>query len=261
MTLDLFDLIDRFFSGVVVFFFNIFQTMYAVLRHPLRGPLRLYLNHRNKKYRQASGISFLFMTFFLAFLLIQQMADEGQGLAAAGKLGRDIVKGVAGSDRLWPAFSVGLLCTVIVDTALRILLRLKYPERPCRRDVVRSVVEYALFLPLAFLIYFPLLIYFAVTVAADSLSTVILAMFGAILLVVVCPIPALLPAAILFTSGGVGAGRRRATGSPAAPRWRWLKVAGNVILLGVIVGGAALCGIAAWVDVMEGAAPANATSG
>ena len=64
MNVDLFDLLEGLFNGLVFFVYNALETAARLLRHPFRAPGYLSAAFRTKGRRQISGLTFMFLTFF-----------------------------------------------------------------------------------------------------------------------------------------------------------------------------------------------------
>lgn len=147
MQINLFDLIEGFFSGVVYFFYNAVATIFELLRHPFRAPLRLYLKYRSKNQRQIGGLTFLFLVFFGLMLGIALSAfgnttatETGMAIFVSG----DFLAGGA----IWPAALSALISTTVADAMLRLFLRAKLRNRPLRRAATLNAVEFSLLWPI-----------------------------------------------------------------------------------------------------------------
>lgn len=161
MRVDLFELLDGLFKGVVYFFYNLFETIYTVLRRPFRGPMRLYRAHRNPRLRQIAAITFLFigfLAFYVAHLGTVELAAAGieTGEGAADRMGRGLDQALLtrpsfslDGDSWWPIVAATLISTIVLDALLRLSLRARLRRERGRREFVLGSVEYALFLPIA----------------------------------------------------------------------------------------------------------------
>jgi hypothetical protein len=247
MSMDLFDLIDRFFGGVLDFIFNMLDSMLKVLRHPVKAPVALYLDHRNKRFRQVSGLSFLFGSFFFILAVWPSVLEWDE----TKKAGHAIFHNLEVSKTLWPLLSTSVVCTVIVDTALRLVLRITTPTRRFRRDAVRAIVEYALFLPLlTALLAVPVLFVVIILLLSgiDSQTGSTVAMLTAPLIFLAAFGASLVPAAAILCGGTPRPeGMAEAQGVRRRRRRRRL-VTLYAILLGAILFGSLGCGIAYWAD-------------
>lgn len=155
MRVDLFELLDGLFKGVVYFFYNVLETIYNVLRRPFRGPLRLHQAHRNPRLKQVSAVTFLFVSFFIFFAfhlstyemmdydgaeptLEQFLASVDEGLRTTPTFSLD-------GDSLWPVLAASLAAAVLFDSLLRLTLRASLRGALDRRRLVLAVMEYAAF--------------------------------------------------------------------------------------------------------------------
>lgn len=161
MRVDLFELLDGLFKGVVYFFYNLFETIYNVLRRPFRGPTRLYRAHRNPRLRQIAAITFLFigfLAFYVAHLGTVELAAAGiyTGEDAGDRMSRGLDQVLLTTpsfsldgDSWWPIVAATLVSTIVLDALLRLSLRAVLRRQRSRREFVLGSVEYALFLPIA----------------------------------------------------------------------------------------------------------------
>ena len=161
MRVDLFELLDGLFKGIVYFFYNLFETAYTILRRPFRGPMRLYQAHRNPRLRQIAAVTFLFLGFFVFYVahlgtveLAAAGIDTGEG--AGARMGRGIDQALLTTpsfsldgDSWWPIVAATLVSTIVLDSLLRLSLRAGLRGERSRREFVLASVEYALFLPVA----------------------------------------------------------------------------------------------------------------
>ncbi|HEX8572244.1 MAG TPA: hypothetical protein VF759_05785 [Allosphingosinicella sp.] len=155
MRVDLFELLDGLFKGVVYFFYNVLESIYNVLRRPFRGPLRLQQAHRNPRLRQISAVTFLFVSFFIFFgfhLSTYELMDYDGGeptldqfLASVDEALRTTPTFSLDGDSLWPVLAATLAATVLFDSLLRLTLRAGLRGAPDRRHFVLAVMGYATF--------------------------------------------------------------------------------------------------------------------
>jgi len=161
MRVDLFELLDGLFKGIVYFFYNLFETIYNVLRRPFRGPMRLYQAHRNPRLRQIAAVTFLFIGFFAFYAMHlgtveRAAAGIDTGDSAADRIGQGVDQALLTApsfsldgDSWWPILAATLASTIILDSVLRLSLRAGLRGERSRREFVLASVEYALFPPIA----------------------------------------------------------------------------------------------------------------
>ena len=142
MRIDLFELIDGFFRGVVYFLYNIIATTARLLRHPLRAPSALFLLHRSKKRRQVGGTTFLFLVFF-AFFALANFPVPGPD-SPRNFLGGQVSPVEIDLQTFWPAILAALVSTTVADAALRLYLRVKLAGRTGRAEATLNMVEYSM---------------------------------------------------------------------------------------------------------------------
>lgn len=196
MRIDLFEFVESVFRGFVYFFYNAFETLWDLTVSPWRGPVRRHRAYNRKGHRQIGGLTFLFILIFAIF-----------GLASI--LSRDNAVGVLrqapdlNSDAVWLPLLGAMIATVIIDTALRLSLRMRFPRRPMKRGLLLSLTEYSLTWPVIFACLLPLILF----VGSNTLD----ALFTNLLLVVglwAIAMAACAPAAAFLLSGRRGAARR-----------------------------------------------------
>jgi hypothetical protein len=160
MRVDLFELIDGVFKGIVYFFYNVFETVYQLVRRPFRGPLRLYQRNRNPRIRQIAGVTFLFLCFLIFFAVhlgsIPLHLYDGTAAESIDSVRESIGSALLTTpsfsldqESLWPVIGAALASTVILDALLRLSLRATIRRSPGRREMVLAATEYALFLMIA----------------------------------------------------------------------------------------------------------------
>jgi len=153
--MDLFDLLEKFFRGIVFFIYNLAETTWTVLRHPIRGPTGLYRRCQRPTSRQLGGLTYLFLILFGCYwLFLRQSADLLLFATAAGPSYRDeLSKALKNASLAAPSFSIeaiwpillgALISTVAIDAVLRLLLRWRLPGRPKHRQAVLAASEYAM---------------------------------------------------------------------------------------------------------------------
>ncbi|HYD38630.1 MAG TPA: hypothetical protein VEA60_13520, partial [Allosphingosinicella sp.] len=209
MRVDLFDLIDGVFKGIVYFFYNVFETMYQLVRRPFRGPLRLHQRNRKPRIRQIAGVTFLFLCFLIFFAVhlgsIPIHIYEGTAAESIDSVRQSIGSALLTTPSfsldeksLWPLIGAALASTVILDALLRLSLRATIRRSPARRDMILAATEYALFPMIAVATILILLPVFGLAFFAaptDPREGLRLLPFMPLLLI------ALLPAAALVTTG------------------------------------------------------------
>jgi hypothetical protein len=145
MRIDLFELIDGLFRGIVYFLYNLLETAYRVLRHPMRAPALLWRAHRTEGKRQVGGLTFLFVTYFAVFGALDWLVSGGMGETLLPEL-TGVLGGSFDTAWWWNVFLASLASTVFVDSVLRIVLRIRFRARRRRAELLAKT-EYALFLP------------------------------------------------------------------------------------------------------------------
>lgn len=158
MRIDLFELVDGFFKGIVYFFYNIAETVFQLARNPIHGPIRLQHRHQLANVRQLGGLTFLFLSFFALFAVhftTRKVMDQDgpeQGTSASETMGTSLVGAPDFDDSwLWLVFAATLASTVVLDSILRVALTAGLRRRRQRRALVLGAVEYALSWPLLLL--------------------------------------------------------------------------------------------------------------
>jgi len=214
LRIDLFDLVDGLFRGVVYFFYNIFETIVHLVRRPFRGPIRLYRKRRQPDVRQLAGPTFLFLSFAAFFavhhiMLARHEYDEAQGEAAIGDQLAAAVTSTPSldADWLWLVLATSLAATVVVDASLRLALSSPGFGTRARRALVQEGVEYALFWPILLLLVLSLR-----PATLDPLQSAMLAREALDLDFIPFFLLALMPAALLLAAG-LRSARRRAPGA------------------------------------------------
>lgn len=231
LRIDLFDLVDGLFRGVVYFFYNIFETIVHLVRRPFRGPLRLYRKRRQPDVRQLAGPTFLFLSFAAFFavyhiMLARHENDEAEGEAAIGDQLTAAVTSTPSldADWLWLVLATSLAATVVVDASLRLALSSPGFGTRARRALVQEGVEYALF--------WPILLLLVLSLRPETLYPLQSAMLAQQEALDLGFIPffllALMPAALLLAAGPRSA-RRRAPG--ALPLLRLASLAAMAVIM------------------------------
>lgn len=216
MRVDLFELIEGVFRGVVYFFYNLFETLFQLIRRPLRGPLRLHQMNRSPKLRQIGGVTFLFVAmfgFFAVFLAAYSLMqyDLPEDMAAAGLLFEEIWRTMSSAlmgeseltgYSLYPIVTAALVSTVILDSLIRVTARILSPRRRGRRELAIAAAEFAMFWPIL------LIIVLSLFVATNSALQGVLALSPgwsppgwAVVPVLAGILLAVVPAALLLASG------------------------------------------------------------
>lgn len=137
--MDLFDLLEKVFRGIVYFIYNVVETTWTTVRHPIKGPLRLSLRHEDADARQIGGLTYL----FLILVLLQAYSLSGD---LSHKALADVVPSAPklDTDAMWPEIVAALVATVTIDAILRLLLRWRLPDRPRLRHTLLSMSEFAM---------------------------------------------------------------------------------------------------------------------
>lgn len=142
MRVDLFELLDGLFRGIIFFFYNLAESALLLARHPIKSPSLLYRRHQAEDRRQMSSQTLLLSGYLGAHgLLLLALSD---GLLRVSI--RDMLQGSAEARALGPVFLAGVATTVVLDSILRLALRRRYAQR-ARREAVLARTEYALFWP------------------------------------------------------------------------------------------------------------------
>jgi hypothetical protein len=154
--IDLFEVFEGVIRGLITFFYSLITALVTMMCHPLRGPLRLESANLRARFnraplslggrvlrsesRQIGGISFLFLVFFLQIGLFGDLWLEGPM-----KFGRAIAWAPhLDSDAVWPPLLGALVSVIIIDAVLRVIARIRVPDRGIRRRLTRGGVQYGL---------------------------------------------------------------------------------------------------------------------
>lgn len=241
MQIDLFELIDGFFRGILYFFYNLISTAFTLIRHPFRGPALLYRAHLQPGQKQMGGVTFLFVVLFVGYTLRVargQSGDLSLVTQMSGALG-----GSFDPHWWWMMFVGSFASVIIIDALLRLYLlwRMPGPRQKRRRQAVLGRVEYALF-PAA-LIAPPALftvstVWHLAGLGSPSLSFLLRSLligFGLIFLAVI-------PAAAQLRTGGRMRPRKAAADRRRAPG-RWLTASmARIIGVGAVLAAAVAFG-------------------
>ncbi len=231
LRIDLFDLVDGLFRGVVYFFYNIFETIVHLLRRPFRGPLRLFRRRRQAGVRQLAGPTFLFLSFFAFFSVHHVALDRHEYDDVDPEIGAQLANAVTrtpslDADWLWLVLATSLAATVVVDATLRLASSNPRFGGRDRRLLVIEAVEYALF--------WPILLLLGLSILPETLYPLRSAMIGmpdaAVLPLIPFFLLALVPAALLLAAG------------PRQSRGSVLRRPAALTAVTLIVSGAALAG-------------------
>jgi hypothetical protein len=136
MKVDLFEILDGFFRGVVYFVYSLLASIFVLVRHPVRGPIYLYGVRRASDSRQVSAVTLLFLAYVGANAYLMRGWYKGP-LDPTPAL--DL-------DAWWPVLTAGLVSTVVIDSTFRLAARRRHRERR-RRELALATVEYAMVLP------------------------------------------------------------------------------------------------------------------
>jgi hypothetical protein len=152
--MDLFTMLEALFRGVVHFFYNLVETIYVLLRHPRRGPARLYRRYKRHATQQLGGLTLLFTLLFILFAGAA-VADSTVDVRTTFTAPLDVSGPFA-----WATLLCALLSTVALDASARLLLRFRFPERRQKREIAITLFEYALAWPMVVLAYWYVGIFF-----------------------------------------------------------------------------------------------------
>lgn len=158
MRIDLFEFVEGLFRGIVYFIYNVVETTAAIIRHPIKGPIRLYRLHITTERRQLGGLTYLFIaSLLLQWVVLHWLLStsrvfyerESAGPSDLSAL-REKLAAISLSpptfdiDTLWPLILGSLVSTVIIDAVLRLALRWRFPRRVRRRQMLLAACEYSL---------------------------------------------------------------------------------------------------------------------
>jgi len=166
MRIDLFDFVESVFRGFIYFIYNVFWTLWSLTVSPRRGPVRLHRAYQRASQRQIGGLTFLFLLIFMLF---------GAASVLSGGDAIGVLKSAPNlqSDAVWLPLLGAMIGTVLIDASLRIILRLRLPQRPGKRAILLSVLEYSLTWPVIFAFFAPL----AILVPIEGLDAFIFVIF------------------------------------------------------------------------------------
>lgn len=139
--MDLFELTERIFHGVVYFIYNLIFSIWTVFTHPVRGPTTLQAHYEDNSKRQIGGMTLLFLIQFILLLLILPFLT---GSGTLGPLGAWLVSAEFRWGDFWPALLSSLVAAVLVDAGLRLLLRRFYQAPSAERERAIGRIEYAM---------------------------------------------------------------------------------------------------------------------
>lgn len=139
--MDLFELTERIFQGVVYFLYNLVFSIWTVFRHPVRGPAMLQAHYESDGKRQMGGMTLLFLTQFILLLLILPFLT---GSGTLGPLGAWLVTSELRWGDFWPALLSSVVAAVLVDAGLRLLMRPFYETPSAERERAIGQIEYAM---------------------------------------------------------------------------------------------------------------------
>jgi hypothetical protein len=192
----LFEFAEGLIRGVVYFLQNYLQTIWMIVRSPVRGPAELHRAYLRKGHQQVGGLTFLFVALLVYFWLNGDRLLGNVGLLARPELRgeiRSMIKAAPdlGGTAVWHPTLGALAATFIVDVALRLFLRWRLPDRSRRRLLVLAATEYALALPALIVVIAQLL-----TVTTKSTAFIMLTV-----IVVPLLLAALVNAAFILVTG------------------------------------------------------------
>jgi len=92
MRVDLFDLLEGLFKGIVFFIYNALETGFLLFRYPFRAPVYLSAAYRMKGRRQIGGTTFMFLALFvmlglmnLIFGMQQQLTETASKVISSSR--------------------------------------------------------------------------------------------------------------------------------------------------------------------------------
>jgi hypothetical protein len=235
MKVDLFELLDGFFRGVVYFVYSLVESTFRLVRHPLRGPAHLQRARRAPDRRQISAVTFLFMAYLGAYAFELRHYSEGPFSPALSE----------SLDAWWPILAASLASTVIVDMMLRLAVQRRHRQRR-RREFALATAEYAMLLPALLVTIVVLdaekgLLFnlFGPVPRTDGLWPVLSRVWPKLLAAFGLACVLVIPAVRNFWRGGYSVARRGS--APAAPPRLWaarlLGMAGLAMLASTVGGG------------------------
>ena len=240
MNLDLLTLLENIVSGFVSFFYSLARSLFATVRRPIRGPVRLYRKYKTRSVRQIGGVTFLCMGFFVSFYVLHHAnldVAEGSFWDWLRGLLFKAVKSLPDTRAkdLWPVFVASLTSTIVIDAAIRAYLDLRrVPHR--RRDLVLGSVEFALFWTTPFAVLFAL--FLAIGLEVDTgIAIAVAAITMWPLLMLLC-----IPAATILRAGA------RPRAAPRGRRRVWVATLAGTALL---VFAAAMAGAQMWILIED----------
>ena len=147
MRIDLFELIEGLFRGIVYFIYNVVETIATIVRHPIKGPVRLHRRYRREGGRQVGGLTFLFLSVLATYWVSIGTVILRSSRATSTELSARVsdVASRLDTNLLWPFTIAALVTTVVIDAVLRLVLRWRFPGRPARRALILASTEYSLF--------------------------------------------------------------------------------------------------------------------
>src|SRR5689334_10368821 len=102
MKLDFLALLESIVGGFVAFVHSVATSLWAIIRRPVRGPLRLVGRWRAPGARQIGGVTFLYLGAFLSLYFVFRSWDF-TGLAVVSAVGEAIVTlPTIKQEQLWP---------------------------------------------------------------------------------------------------------------------------------------------------------------
>jgi hypothetical protein len=145
MRIDLFEVVDGLIRGIVYFLYNVVETTATIVRHPIKGPIRLHRSSLRQGRKQIGGLTFLFLTFML---LYSSLPSEKGFFRRLQNPSTDIFDELIhlpnfDVDRMWPAILGSLISTVVIDGTLRLIMIWRLPNRPAWRAMMLASAEYS----------------------------------------------------------------------------------------------------------------------
>lgn len=202
MKVDLFELLEGLFHGVVFFFYNVVDTAWQLVTSPSKAPVALFRRFSRKHSRQTGSLTLLAISFLGIYWLTLPFGFGQRSLLS--EISQTLAPAMISSNQWWPLILAALATTAVTDGGLRMWLRIRLPKQRLTRDIVRSTVEYALFLPAAIILAGLIA---AVTLISEgiSLRPVAISIF---VVAIVAIVAAIQPAALLLCAGEKKAGRK-----------------------------------------------------
>lgn len=227
MKIDFFELLDGIFRGVVLFLYNLVDTVVALVMRPIREPARRYAMHRRTGVKQIGPWTLLVLAYAGIILLWPAWFEESD-LEAARKGLPSLLLGDGGLSVFVRILVSASLASIALDASLRLLAIVRLGRR-CRRarEFRIATIEYAASLPLLAIV--------AGLLGFDYLEQAV-GTAAALLLLLLAILFAAAPPAWLS--------QRLLWGRSLGKRFRRARSAGIYLLVVMLVLGSALAGVA-----------------